>query len=55
MTEYYPETSISAVKLDSQGNISEEDSNDTSNSETQMNALEDPTHLGKSNDTIFGL
>ncbi|CAH1107518.1 unnamed protein product [Psylliodes chrysocephalus] len=46
MTEYYPETSISAVKLDSQGNISEEDSNDTSNSETQMNALEDPTHLG---------
>lgn len=47
MTEYQPETSICAVQLDSQGNISEEDSNDTNNSETNdVSQLEDPTQLG---------
>lgn len=46
MTEYQPETSICAVQLDSQGNISEEDSNDTTNSESNVTTLEDPTQLG---------
>ncbi|CAH1981524.1 unnamed protein product [Acanthoscelides obtectus] len=46
MTEYQPETSICAVKLDSQGNISEE-SNDTTNTEENENSqLADTTHLG---------
>ncbi|XP_050501591.1 DNA-binding protein Ets97D isoform X2 [Diabrotica virgifera virgifera] len=47
MTEYYdPETSVCTLNLDSQGIISEEDSNDTSNSEHNISALEDPTQLG---------
>ncbi|XP_056639041.1 DNA-binding protein Ets97D isoform X2 [Diorhabda carinulata] len=46
MSEYYPETAICAVKLDSHLN-SEDDSNGTSNSEVQhINSLEDPTQLG---------
>ncbi|XP_072382201.1 uncharacterized protein [Diabrotica undecimpunctata] len=48
MTEYYdPETSVCTLNLDSQGIISEGDSNDTSNSEhNNISALEDPTQLG---------
>ncbi|KAJ8956363.1 hypothetical protein NQ318_015101 [Aromia moschata] len=47
MTEYKPETSICALKLETRGDITEEDSNDTSISEeNETNHLEDPTQLG---------
>ncbi|KAG5869240.1 hypothetical protein JTB14_000089 [Gonioctena quinquepunctata] len=47
MVEYDPETSMCTVKLGSNGNISEEDSNDTSNSGSQdIITLEDPAQLG---------
>nr|CAI5829285.1 unnamed protein product [Callosobruchus analis] len=45
MTEYQPETSICAVKLENQGNISEE-SNDTTNTDNNENSHLDPTNLG---------
>ncbi|CAH1118565.1 unnamed protein product [Phaedon cochleariae] len=47
MTEFFPEKSMGTVKLDPHGNISEEDSNDTNNTENQdIITLEDPTQLG---------
>lgn len=46
MTEYLPETSICAVHLDSQTNIGNEDSSDTSTSEATATKLEEPTELG---------
>lgn len=46
MTEYLPETSICAVQLDSQANMGNEDSSDTSNSEAIPAKLEEPAELG---------
>lgn len=47
MSEYQPETSICAIKLESQGNITEDESNDSALSESNEVAhLEDPAQLG---------
>ncbi|CAG9857638.1 unnamed protein product [Phyllotreta striolata] len=47
MTEYFPQDSLSSVKIDQQCTVSEEDSNDTNHSDNQnINSLEYPTHLG---------
>nr|CAH7744677.1 unnamed protein product [Callosobruchus chinensis] len=46
MTEYQPETSICAVKLDSQGNISEESNASTHTDDNENSHLADPTNLG---------
>ncbi|XP_018567445.1 DNA-binding protein Ets97D-like isoform X2 [Anoplophora glabripennis] len=47
MSEYQPETSICAIKLESQGNLTEDDSNDSALSgSNEVTHLEDPTQLG---------
>lgn len=47
MTEYQPETSICAIKLESQGNITEDESNDSALSENnEITQLEDSPQLG---------